>query len=73
MNTETATAVCSYCQEPFLAERMVIRCESLLLVIHPWCARSLGQDLAKSFDAWYVEVCSDRGRLATEIGHWRSD
>jgi hypothetical protein len=46
--------VCAYCQEPFLAERMVIRCESLLLVLHPWCVRSLGQDLAKSFDSWYV-------------------
>jgi hypothetical protein len=54
MNTETATAVCSYCQEPFLAERMVICCESFLLVIHPWCARALSQDLAKTFDSWYL-------------------
>jgi hypothetical protein len=51
MNTED---VCSYCQEPFLAERMVIRCESLLLVLHPWCARALSQDLAKTFDSWYL-------------------
>ena len=54
MNSETATAVCSYCQELFLAERMVIRCESLLLVIHPWCARALSQNLKESFDSWYT-------------------
>jgi hypothetical protein len=54
MNTEPATQCCSYCQEPFLAERMVIRCESLLLVLHPWCARALSQDLKESFDGWYT-------------------
>jgi hypothetical protein len=53
LNTETAT-LCSYCQETFLAERMVIRCESLLLVLHPWCARALSQDLKESFDGWYT-------------------
>jgi hypothetical protein len=54
MNPMSSDPVCAYCQEVFLAERMVIRGESLLLVLHPWCVRSLGQDLAKSFDSWYV-------------------
>jgi hypothetical protein len=51
MNTES---VCSYCGEAFLAERMVIRCESLLLVLHPWCCRALGHDLKESFESWYT-------------------
>jgi hypothetical protein len=54
MNTETATLCCSYCQETFLAERLVLRCESLLLVLHPWCARALSQDLKEAFDSWYT-------------------
>jgi hypothetical protein len=54
MNTETATQCCSYCQEPFLAERMVIRSGALILVLHAWCTRALSQDLKESFDSWYT-------------------
>ena len=34
MNTEPATQCCSYCQEPFLAERMIGEVPFLLTALH---------------------------------------
>ena len=66
MNAEAGSAVCSYCRETFLAERMVIRCESLLLVLHPWCARALSQDLKESFDGWYTAKYFAKPKVAAK-------